>query len=119
VTLRVRNCIVYIPVERMELGVGVHNLCSYRRSDSSSSCVKWRLYRHNGLRVRAYSSINKLFLDAACLYVWHVTEIGIVSSRPEFIVFCLSVRYLGISKISCCYGGLLILSEFSLISSPS
>lgn len=54
--------------------------------------MKWRLYRHNGLRVIAYSSINKLFLDASCLYVWHITEIGIVSSRPEFIVFCLILR---------------------------
>jgi hypothetical protein len=69
--------------------VRVHNWGVYRRSDSSSSCMKWRLYRYNGLRVIAYSSINKLFLDAACPYV---TEIGIVSSRPKFIVFCLIFR---------------------------
>jgi hypothetical protein len=76
----------------MGLCVGVHNWGSYMRRDSSISCVKWRLYRHNGIQDIAYSSINTLFLDAACLYGWCATEICIVSSRPEFIVFCLIFR---------------------------
>jgi hypothetical protein len=32
------------------------------------------------------------FLDASLLYVWHVTEIGIISSGPEYIVFSLMLR---------------------------
>jgi hypothetical protein len=54
--------------------------------------MNWRLYRHNQLQVIAYSCINTLFLDTTCLYVWHVTEIGIVSSNPKFIIFCLIFR---------------------------
>jgi hypothetical protein len=76
----------------MELCVGVHNWDSYRISDSSSSCVKRRLYKHNGLQVIAFSCMNIFFLDAACLYVWHVTEIGIVNGRHDFILFCLIFR---------------------------
>lgn len=54
--------------------------------------MKWRLYRHNGLQGIVYSCINKPFLDVACLYVWHIIEISIVSCRPESIVFCLIFR---------------------------